>query len=39
MEKLLKLKHCSLTFRLFTDKEDACNYCNNWIIQMKWGDR
>ena len=37
----------SLTFRLFTDKEDACNHCNcgnvkltfdtfmNWIMQMK----
>lgn len=41
----------SLTFRLFTDKEDACNHCNcgnvkltfdtfmNWIIQMKEGFR
>lgn len=37
----------SLTFRLFTEKEDACNHCNcgnvkltfdtfmNWIVQMK----
>ena len=37
----------SLTLRLFTDKEDACNHCNcgnvkltfdtfmNWIMQMK----
>ena len=41
----------SLTFRLFTDKEDACNYCNcgnvklvfdtfmNWIMQIKQRDR
>lgn len=41
----------SLTFRLFTDKEDACNHCNcgnvkltfdtfmNWIMQMKEGYR
>lgn len=41
----------SLTFRLFTDKEDACNHCNcgnvkltfdtfmNWITQMKEGYR
>lgn len=41
----------SLTFRLFTDKEDACNHCNcgnvkltfdtfmNWIMQMKKGGR
>lgn len=41
----------SLTFRLFTDKEDACNHCNcgnvkltfdtfmNWIIQMKENGR
>ena len=41
----------SLTFRLFTDKEDACNHCNcgnvklvfdtfmDWIMQIKQGDR
>ncbi len=41
----------SLTFRLFTEKEDACNHCNcgnvkltfdtfmNWIMQMKEVDR
>lgn len=41
----------SLTFRLFTDKKDACNHCNcgnvkltfdtfmNWIVQMKAGGR
>lgn len=41
----------SLTFRLFTDKEDACNHCNcgnvklvfdtfmDWIMQIKAGGR
>ena len=41
----------SLTFRLFTEKEDACNHCNcgnvkltfdtfmNWIMQMKADNR
>lgn len=41
----------SLTFRLFTEKEDACNHCNcgnvkltfdtfmNWIMQMKANNR
>lgn len=41
----------SITFRLFTEAESACNHCNcgnvkltfdtfmNWIMQMKWGDR
>ncbi len=41
----------SVTFRLFTEAESACNHCNcgnvkltfdtfmNWIIQMKSGDR
>ncbi len=47
-EEIAALKNVrSLTFRLFTDKEDACNHCNcgnvkltfdtfmNWIMQMK----
>ena len=47
-EEINALKNVrSLTFRLFTDKEDACNHCNcgnvkltfdtfmNWIMQMK----
>lgn len=51
-EEINALKNVrSLTFRLFTDKEDACNHCNcgnvkltfdtfmNWIMQMKEGDR
>lgn len=41
----------SITFRLFTESESACNHCNcgnvkltfdtfmNWIMQMKSGDR
>lgn len=51
-EEMNALKNVrSLTFRLFTDKEDACNHCNcgnvkltfdtfmNWIVQMKAGGR
>lgn len=51
-EEINALKNVrSLTFRLFTDKEDACNHCNcgnvkltfdtfmNWILQMKEGYR
>lgn len=51
-EEINALKNVrSLTFRLFTEKEDACNHCScgnvklvldtfmNWIIQMKAGDR
>ena len=51
-EEINALKNVrSLTFRLFTDKEDACNHCNcgnvkltfdtfmDWIMQMKAGDR
>ena len=47
-EEINALKNVkSLTFRLFTDKEDACNHCNcgnvkltfdtfmNWIMQIK----
>ncbi len=47
-EEIAALKNVrSLTFRLFTDKEDACNHCNcgnvkltfdtfmDWIMQMK----
>lgn len=49
-EEISALKNVrSLTFRLFTDKEDACNHCNcgnvkltfdtfmDWIMQMKRG--
>lgn len=51
-EEISALKNVrSLTFRLFTDKEDACNHCNcgnvkltfdtfmDWIMQMKRGDK
>lgn len=51
-EEINALKNVrSLTFRLFTDKEDACNHCNcgnvkltfdtfmDWIMQMKWSCR
>lgn len=51
-EEINALKNVrSLTFRLFTDKEDACNHCNcgnvkltfdtfmDWIVQMKGSDR
>ncbi len=51
-EEINALKNVrSLTFRLFTDKEDACNHCNcgnvkltfdtfmNWIMQMKEDSR
>ncbi|MDE6602304.1 MAG: alpha/beta hydrolase [Lachnospiraceae bacterium] len=51
-EEINALKNVrSLTFRLFTDKEDACNHCNcgnvkltfdtfmDWIMQMKAGGR
>lgn len=51
-EEINALKNVrSLTFRLFTDKEDAGNHCNvgnvrltfdtfmDWIMQMKWESR
>lgn len=51
-EEIAALKNVrSLTFRLFTDKEDACNHCNcgnvkltfdtfmDWIMQMKRKNR
>lgn len=49
-EEINALKNvCSLTFRLFTEKEDVCNHCNvgnveltfnafrNWIEKIKKG--